>query len=260
MTSRRVRNIAARKKQDTLFGSISTSLDGPGAKGLLDGTTMFLYNATYRQYQNHTMGHVRNTSTPYYVGIKDRVLLTSVFPYTHRRVCFWSYQRFGGSAPLTFQNPNDAAGPHIQRRYLNPLDDTSNGDTLEYLFKGTLGVDYSKDTRAITPLDDARLKIVYDRTTSVNPALAAPSETASYGGKITAKKFWHPIRRTVQYDEDEDGASIDQTEPGWAAPSPNSPGNFYILDIFSTGIHLDTPDMPIGSFMPETTVYWHETA
>lgn len=258
MTSRRVRNIAARKKQDTIFGAITQTPDAPGGAGLLDGTNYFLYNATYRLYQDHDNDHVRTTNAPYFVGVKDNVTLTSTFPYSHRRVTFWTHEQFAAGQPYVFESDIEGE-PSYMRRPLERLDPETNSALFEYLFKGTLGVDYSEDTRHITPLDSRRLRIVSDVTTSVNPGVAPPAEGATYGGKIINKKLWHPIRETLLYDEDEDGASVSPNRPGFVSRSPNCPGNYYIMDIFSVGLAVPDPSLPIGSFSPQTTVYWHET-
>lgn len=258
MTSRRVRNIAARKKQDTVFGAIAQTSTAPGVRGLTSGVTYFMYNATYRLYQDHDNDHVRTSQNPYFVGVRDRVQLSATFPYTHRRVCFWTHEQFAAGQPYVFEADVDGE-PSYMRRPLEPLDPESNDALFEYLFKGSLGIDYSADTRAITPLDSKRLRIVYDQTFNINPLIGAPTATATFGGRITSRKFWHPINQTVYYDEDEDGASVSPNRPGFVSRSPHCPGNFYIMDIFSSGQDTGDDTTPIGSFTPETTVYWHES-
>jgi hypothetical protein len=113
MTSRRVRNIAARKKQDTIFGATAQTSTAPGSAGLLDGTNYFLYNATYRLYQDHDNDHVRTTNAPYFVGVKDNVRLTATFPYTHRRVTFWTHEQFAAGQPYVFESDIEGGGGYL---------------------------------------------------------------------------------------------------------------------------------------------------
>ena len=257
MTSRRVRNIAARKKQDTIFGASAGSSNAPGYAELVPGNNYFFHNATFRVYQDFDNDHVRNSSEPYMVGVKDRVTLTCTFPYTHRRVCFWTHEQLAVGQPFRFSSDVDDE-PMYMRRNLTRFTPEANEDLFEYLFKGTLGVDYSEDTRPITPLDNKRLRVVSDVTYNVNPMVATADASAALGGRIVNRRFWHPLRQTVYYDEDQDGASISPTTPGYVSRSPNSPGNYYIMDIFSTGQAVSDPSGSIGNFKPETTTYWHE--
>jgi hypothetical protein len=258
MTSRRVRNIAARKKSDTIFGASAAVETAPGYASLAPGNNYFFHNATFRVQNDPDNDHTRNSSEPFMVGVKDRVNISSTFPFTHRRVCFWSHEQFPVGQPFRF-NSDLEGEPQYQRRNLTRYTPSANAELFEYLFKGTLGVDYSEDTRPITPLDPRRLRIVYDKTYNVNPMIGTSDTSASFGGRITTRRFWHPMRQKVFYDEDEDGAAISPTTPGYVSRSPNCPGNFYILDIFSTGQDIEDPSGTVGNFKPETTTYWHET-
>jgi len=262
MTSRRVRNIAARKKQDTLFGVTGPVSSGPDQASIPPGVSFFLHNGTYRLYQDHDNDHVRTTQTPYYVGIKDRVQLSCTFPYTHRRVCFWTHEQILLGQPYNFPDEVDPdENPSYMRRNITQLNPTLSDQAavLEYLFKGTLNTDYSASTRPITPFDSKRVVVVYDKTFQINPHIGVADPSASFGGKIVNRRFWHPIRKTISYDEDEDGAAVGPQQPGYASRNPRYPGNFYIMDIFSTGQNIENPEGTVGTFTPETTTYWHET-
>jgi hypothetical protein len=70
------------------------------------------------------------------------------------------------------------------------------------------------------------------------------------------RKMWHPVNKTIMYSDKENGSTPQTT--GWSSMSPNSPGNFYILDIFSTGQDLPGDTTGVGEFGSEATVYWHE--
>jgi hypothetical protein len=117
-----------------------------------------------------------------------------------------------------------------------------------------VGVDFSENTRWNAPLDDKLLTIVYDRSCTINPNYAAP-QGATFGKSMT-RKMWHPVNKTIMYTDKENGSTPQTT--GWSSMSPNSPGNFYILDIFSTGQDLPGDTTGVGEFGSEATVYWHE--
>lgn len=258
MTSRRVRDIAARKKYDTIFGATQNTPGGGGQANLVAGSNYYLWCPSWRQRRTgSTDEHVRANQEVFMRGIKDRVMVSATFSLVHRRVCFWSHRRIDDGRPFTFENPDVIDAPSYQRRNLVPLYPNLDEELFEYLFKGTVGFDYSEDSRWDTPLDNKRLKIVFDQQYTVTPNYAIADDAASFGKTIT-RKFWHPINRKIMYDDDEEGADV--AGSGWSANTPESLGNFYILDIFSTGQSVDGSTQSVGTFMPESTTYWHESS
>ena len=244
MTPRRVRNIASRKKHDTQLGADSDAAESSNPITLLAGNTYFLWAPSYLEQQEESYDYVRNTQNVYFRGVQDRVFLSSTFAYTWRRVCFFSYEQFVPALPF-FVEPAVADDPQIYRRPLREINPNTASEFFSYAWKGTVGIDYSENTRWNAPLDDKLLTIVYDRSVTINPNYAAP-EGASFGKSMT-RRMWHPVNKNMMYSDKENGST--PATAGWTAMCPNSPGNFYILDIFSTGHDLPEETTPIGTFV-----------
>ncbi|AWX63613.1 capsid protein [Gila monster-associated gemycircularvirus] len=257
MTSRRVRDIASRKKYDTIFGATSNDVQSTGQANIFAGTNYFMWCPTWRQRRTaSTDEHVRANQEVFMRGIKDRIMVSATFSLIHRRVCFWSHRRIDDARPFVFDNPDVIDAPSYQRRNLVALYPNLDEEIFEYLFKGTVGFDYSEDSRWDTPLDNKRVKVVYDKQYTITPNYAAP-DGAQFGKTLT-RKLWHPINRKVLYDDDEEGADVNGS--GWSAQTPESLGNYYVLDIFSTGQYIEGSNDQVGTYMPESTTYWHEAS
>lgn len=250
MTSRCVRNIASRKKHDTQLGASSS---GANPIQLHAGNNYFLWSPSYLEQQDESYDYVRNAQSVFFRGVQDRVFLSAAFAFTWRRVCFFSYEQLVAGIPF-FVDPSNEEDPHIVRRPLREINPKNASDFFAYAWKGTVGVDFSENTRWNAPLDDKLLTIVYDRSCTINPNYAAP-QGATFGKSMT-RKMWHPVNKTIMYTDKENGSTPQTT--GWSSMSPNSPGNFYILDIFSTGQDLPGDTTGVGEFGSEATVYWHE--
>lgn len=257
MTSRRVRDIASRKKYDTIFGATSNDVQSTGQANIFAGTNYFMWCPTWRQRRTaSTDEHVRANQEVFMRGIKDRIMVSATFSLIHRRVCFWSHRRIDDARPFVFDNPDVIDAPSYQRRNLVALYPNLDEEIFEYLFKGTVGFDYSENSRWDTPLDNKRVKVVYDKQYTITPNYAAP-DGAQFGKTLT-RKLWHPINRKVLYDDDEEGADVNGS--GWSAQTPESLGNYYVLDIFSTGQYIEGSTDQVGTYMPESTTYWHEAS
>nr|UEJ84697.1 capsid protein [Genomoviridae sp.] len=257
MTSRRVRDIASRKKYDTIFGATENNVQATGQANIFAGTNYFMWCPTWRQRRTaSTDEHVRANQEVFMRGIKDRIMVSATFSLIHRRVCFWSHRRIDDARPFVFDNPDVIDAPSYQRRNLVALYPNLDEEIFEYLFKGTVGFDYSENSRWDTPLDNKRVKVVYDKQYTITPNYAAP-DGAQFGKTLT-RKLWHPINRKVLYDDDEEGADVNGS--GWSAQTPESLGNYYVLDIFSTGQYIEGSNDQVGTYMPESTTYWHEAS
>ena len=253
MTSRRVRNIASRKKHDTQLGGDSNAPDASNPVTLTAGNHYFLWSPTYLEQNEESYDYVRNTQNVYFRGVQDRVFLSASFAFTWRRVCFFSYEQFVPALPF-FVEPAVPTDPQIMRRPLRRITPKTAEEFFAYAWKGTVDIDFTENTRWNAPLDDKLLTIVYDRSVTINPNYAPP-DGATYGKSMT-RKMWHPVNKNLMYSDKENGST--PSTAGWTAMCPNSPGNFYILDIFSTGQDLPGDTTGVGSFGSEVTVYWHE--
>jgi hypothetical protein len=72
MTSRRVRDIASRKKYDTIFGATQNDVQSLGRVNLFSGTNYFMWCPTWRQRRTaSTDEHVRANQEVFMRGIND---------------------------------------------------------------------------------------------------------------------------------------------------------------------------------------------
>lgn len=199
----------------------------------------------------------RNSTTCFFVGIKESIDLstTNGQAWLWRRIVF-TYK--GLLIPAT--NYRDYATREVElsdeskllQRPNTSLPAPLTSDLYEKIFRGrgsnTNGLIPKDWINNITaPIDTTQITPLYDKTMSIRSG-------NNLGCNFTVKR-WHPIRKNIVYDDEEDGTEV--------IGSPNSTqgkpgcGDVYILDLIS-GNGVD--DVTTGSFYfnPVSTVYWHE--
>lgn len=258
---RRIKQVASRKKFDTQVGATNSGDPVVSNLTLQNTNTYVLSCPTFlpvitNKVVNNTR-YRRNQQETFFRGVKERIYLNSSASLTWRRVCFYSYERLNSAQPIPGTNPN--TGDTYLRRNLIPFDPrTTSG---ELLWQGTVGIDFSEDNRVFARLDAQRVRVVYDKTVRLNTQKPRTSDTDTLGRSGFFKR-WHGVNKNYRYDQDEEGANRDtlNTESGWCTTSPASPGNFYVLDMFTHGGgQNDSPTVNIGDVSMESTVYWHES-
>lgn len=262
VSARRILQVSSIKKHDTQLGSNSINIT-PVAADLNDGNNYFLWVPTYLPDYDEDVGESdfrRERSSVFFRGVRENVFISTAISLTWRRVCFWTHERLAVAKPI-----EAVPGPegHIAlRRPLVPfLPQAGQTDqvTGSILWPGTSGVDFTEDTRPSLRLDPQNVRVVYDKRTTLNPGFNVELP-ANRGHRLNTKR-WHPVNRNLTYRTVERGS--DERNPpndeGWVNTGPTSPGNFYILDIFSSGVDtLPGTGQLIGSFNTQSTVYWHE--
>lgn len=249
MTSKKVRNIAAAKKYDTMLGATGVGeIPVPSSLSIPAGSTYMIWCPTYRPHDEASNPHHRNSQRVFWRGVRERVLLSASFELTHRRVCFWSYRRFEEAVPYQDEAED------VWRRPLRTITPDGSPDLFEELWKGHLDLDYTEDTRWNSPIDNRRFTIVSDKQYTINPNYQLPQ--GSSFGKTRTSKFWHVMNSTMMYDSEEAGS--DDLDSPWAAVAPGNCANYYVLDIFSTGQSLEGDQPAVGTFSTTAGVYWHE--
>lgn len=244
MTNRRVRDVASTKKSDTQVGR-TTAEDDPAtpntAANLHFGQNYFLWSPSYMEQNVASGAHenrtIRDRQRIYFRGVRDNVFLTTSAPVMWRRVVFFMHMPVVAAQPYIITNEVDFQ--HYYSRKMNRLDPDGNDENLfEYLFRGTVGRDYTVETRFNAPMDNRNVKVLSDRKVTINPSIAATG--GGNIGKIHNRKLWHPVNRSITYRDEEDGRKI--LTSGWSTNSPQSPGNLFILDVFSSAHGVMPPD------------------
>lgn len=256
------------KKRDTMLGwTNSTGANQSGSttyttnaavvNGGLNDTQVacFIWCATARDNTTNsggTPGNVlnmstRTSSTPYMVGLKEsiEVQCNTGMPWQWRRICF-TYK-----GPLLTNTTSFASAIETSNgwvRVLNQLPGNPGSDP-QYsffvkLFKGQNTSDWVDPMIAKT--DNSRVTIKYDKTIT----LASGNED----GFIRKYSKYHPMNKTLVYDDDELGGGTNVTT--FSTEAKAGMGDYYVVDLIRARQGSATTDQL--TFRPEATLYWHE--
>jgi len=115
------------------------------------------------------------------------------------------------------------------------------------IYDGFEGGDWGSEFTA--KLDTSRITPRYDRTISFNPG--------NESGMSRTFRFWHPTRKNLVYDDDEDDA--EPTDGGSPVSVSGKPGmgDLYVYDIVYNVVPAVAGNQQL-TFNPEGTYYWHE--
>jgi len=227
----------------------STTVDGTGVHVLLFSPShRFLVpnNAAYQAY--------RTSTRPFMKGYSETVTLVpndnSV--WWHRRVVFTLKAPLGVTPTIQANLGAQATAGAVSTRILRDLSGQTTGQYAEtnvqlqsILFDGTVNVDWVNIQTA--KLDQTRVTILSDRRTTLSSGnnLARPRRI----------KFWHPINKTLVYDDDENGLSM--TPSPVSVQSKPGCGNVYVVDFLTCTAPANGAESTIGINMA-STLYWHE--
>lgn len=181
----------------------------------------------------------RNSDRCFFVGWKDRIYINlGDAPLIWRRTLFWSYRQ----DPIALSPTDVGTGDYYRRT--QPFTYASDAALVESFYKGTVNRDWHVDFAYDAKFDNHRKKVIYDKKIVINPKAAAG---------VRNMRPWYPIRRWIQYDDEEVGS--DTISSPWAATAPNNPGNLYCLDTFALPVTYGTQPVVVRM---ESTVYWRE--
>lgn len=236
----------------------STQAMSTGAASLV-GTTagrgnpyMFVWNSTARDVSEETNKYdeaTRSAPSCYMVGVKERIMVqtSDPNPWQWRRICFSAK----GVSSLIQVGTTTTGGSNVffedaygWRRVVAEPTTSSRTYLLSILFDGSYNIDWNDPFSA--KIDNQRLKIHYDRTRTIQSGNAT--------GVIRYFNCWHPMKKTLNYDDDENGEGMDSNYV--ATTGEHGMGDFYIVDFIRC---IDAPTGNPGLlFQPEATLYWHE--
>lgn len=281
VTVRKIADVASTKKRDAMASTDPDSLTTPtGGVQMTNAMGAMLYCPTYLYHEEDSQSdHMRNASKIYWKGVSENLLVSNgtnaqIF---HRRICFWHHRRFGIGAPLQSDVAEDVWFRPL--RFLDLTSPTGEArDLIRLIFAGTMGRDWTHILSA--KADRSRIRIVSDRVRNLSAQVAqttpidAPDPSLGYvrPWRSTRYRKSHFSRRTIHYDDEEDGVRdgdppfSDGSGSPWSSDSPSAPGQFYILDIFSVDGSPDpTVELPENSvdyrrpfIFIDSVRYWHE--
>lgn len=216
-----------------------------------------LWSPTFRQAYPDVVGNATQLTSPnpYYVGLKEnlRIDTNSGRPWRHRRICFTTK----GEELLQQPVPNTGGVP-----WAPFVDDPANGYARPYfdlsvsgnfnntvsvinnvVFRGTFNADW--DNRMDAAVDTDRVKLWFDKTWVIRPGTTV--------GSSVSRKLWHPMKKTLFYDQDEEG-KIENVQK-YSTLATKGMGDYYVLDIFDCFAGQATDALSIGG---DSVLYWHE--
>ncbi|QIR82254.1 capsid protein [Chicken genomovirus mg8_401] len=267
-TTKRIRNIAARKCKDKMLGLPYTLDDPPAPANPGEATTLtgnstwgIIWNASGRSIGRlNPTGQAlfpleadRGKSRVYFRGVAEKMSMetNSNAAWIHRRTVFLD----GGETIRTHMPPDTASTLTGSLGYVRPLYTVLNtaaasepGATAwheisDQIYDGQHNVDWSNLITA--RMDSQKVKVLYDKTRRIS--------SGNDRGTWKINKYWHPVNRTIIYDDDQDGNEIN-TAP-WSSGSRQSAGDVIVMDIFSCADGEEADEIRVGV---ESTVYWHE--
>lgn len=235
------------KKYDTLRSAQNSN---DNSYGTIDApNSFFAFCPTYRSLlsptktlENRTF--TRESSKIGFTGYKERCLVATGVSLIWRRIVVWSYQTFNPAKP-PIKGSNDSTW---YGRQTTPVENTL--EFRSWLFRGTEGTDYTRASTHEAPLETKNFTVSYDKTRWLNPT---HENDFGYQKEFT---FWHPGGKIVYDDEEIGSAKI--PGQGWSAPTRESRGNMYVIDIFNSGLGLTSDLGNIARFAPQGTAYWVE--
>lgn len=277
MTKKKIVDITSRKKRDTMLTSSNTTGDGSIRStgvalggGFVRGDnnfTTFIWSPTARTLNQFSGGSatvvqeaMRTATECYMRGLSEhiRIQTNSPAPWLWRRVCFKTKD-----ARFTQFSPGDTADAAQRYRVANQ---TANGyqrvffqvsgsggsnvtlDTynniLDVLFKGAQGIDFTDFTLA--QVDTRRVDLCYDKTVKL--------ASGNSSGVLREYKRWHPMNKTLVYDDDEQGEV--EVSSYFSVKDKRGMGDYMVLDLFSPGVGASASDLL--AINTSTTLYWHE--
>jgi len=242
-TSRkRILNIASTKKRDNMvfYDPVTPANTKLEINGRAQGNiSVFMFCATAREVNSNgsMIPSERSASTVFWKGISERVALTVASGVS------WKWRRLVFSAKgLRIDSASVETSPAGWVRPWNAYADTM---TLARLFQGNSGVDFTNYMLAKPNRD--LLTVMYDKTRVLRSGNASPHEHEI--------KMWHPLNKTMNYDDDENGVTVPGSANRYAAVSNHGLGDVYIMDFFDCVDGVEADKITIRS---ATTAYWHE--
>jgi len=266
MTRKRILNITTEKKMDSMMSASNVVAARPtpapasysNVEAILTGGSSdeytFLWCATARTNAANNTGAIgtkfnkatRTSSSCYMRGLKEAIEIqsSSSLPWQWRRICF-TYKGLAREIVAQTGYQDNLLASEGVRRVVNEVPVGSPRNTLyDTVFQGERDVDWVDPLVAKTDTDITT--IMYDKTITL--------QTGNEQGMIRKVNRWHPMNRTLLYDDDERGGGVRSI--AYSTQSKSSMGDYYVMDIFRPRVGSTSAQQLL--FRPLATLYWHE--
>lgn len=263
MTRKRILNVSSRKKHDTMRNYTNLTNVQKGGEvyvaeqTILDGNQLYalLWCPTSRTLETGSAGNnatvddkaTRTATEVYMRGLKEKIQIqtSSGAPWQWRRVCF----TLKGNALIDSQKTYAYLARLTGNGYMRVTNsfgfrDETSDQLYQLLFQGQRNIDWHNFFSA--KLDTNRVTVKYDKTIII--------QSGNASGVMRSYNRWHPMNKTLVYDDDERGGVLDGV--AFSVDSKRGMGDYYVCDFIGAGTGSTTSDHL--SFDPTATLYWHE--
>lgn len=252
---RRLLNVTSTKKQDNMLPQLSSSTS-PSVLTFTSNTyVLYCPSARPLNYNNGIVAYgpsARESTVTFARGYKERshVQLQGQYSCLWRRIVYLSKGLIleDSGTPITTSHQDVANG---MVRLVNTLSSGQTTETFNYIFKGTVNVDWYDPFVAKT--DSNRIKLISDKTIALNPAVAEALGGSEPPIKSFRNRNWYPVNKNMIYSDTESGTGI--FNDSYSSNGIAGCGDLYILDMFNLTGSGGNQQV---TFSPEGTYYWHE--
>lgn len=255
MTTRRVLNVASKKKKDNMmvytnvsipYNPTSTYTSVPAALEAKTGTNttvnlfQFLWCPTARTMEDGSERTDRNSTSVYMRGLKESVEITtnSGTAWSWRRIVF---TRKGSFFPVL---PAFAPYKSTSNGYARVVNSVPPSYISSTMWEGAEGVDWLSQINAKVNRD--LQTVLYDKTITL--------QSNNSSGMTRVFKRWHGFNKNLVYQDDESGDAMEDSV--YSTQGRKGMGDCYVLDILQPAYTAAKSDALY--FNPEATLYWHE--
>ncbi|QCX35062.1 capsid protein [Blackfly genomovirus 3] len=273
MTKTRILNVTSTKKRDTMLNwtnsTASSQVGGStysSVPAIITGganaqnCASFLWCATARDATTSSAGgqstkystSARSATACYMVGLAEKIEIqcNTGMPWQWRRICFTMkglpLVPISTASGAVFSDFLETSNGYM--RVMNQVNGNPSLDPMYTLFgalfKGQVNSDWQDPM--IAPTDNSRLTVKYDKVITLS--------SGNEDGFIRSYKRWHPMSKTLVYNDDEIGGGMFTATK--SALGKAGMGDFYVCDIFRARQGSASTDQL--SVCPEATLYWHE--
>lgn len=269
MSKRSILNVTSEKKRDKMLCYTNTTALSPQggttytqSPAILAGGNsdpyLFAWCSTARDNTTSTGSGAhagtkfdkatRTASECYMVGLSEKIEIQNAdgVPWQWRRICFTAKEGTDLAGLLAvgsgFSSYTETTAGYV--RTVNSVLLTDRTGIYGLIFAGAQSSDWSDPM--VAALDRRRLNVKYDKTITI--------ASGNEDGVIRKYTKWHPMRKTLVYDDDESNGS--ELPIAYSVRNKQGMGDFWVFDFFKPRMGSTTSNQL--SFRPETTLYWHE--
>lgn len=265
LSRRRVLNITSRKKHDNMLTWIPSDPTNPAGSGAAGNLTLSssseivtynLFCPSARQLDadgtTDDEPQARSAQNTYARGYRETstIRTNGPAPLRFRRIVF----SIKGLPARLLQATGNLLTADFYRLYTSfgyvrqttSLGDTFAGQINNILFNGVTGQDWFSPFNA--KVDTSRARIHSDRTYNVN--------AGSSGGTCRVLKHWYGLNKSLVYNDDEAGITVDTSE--FSTQAKPGMGDVFVYDIYQMVPTAGSDPTTTVAVNHEGTYYWHE--